>query len=313
MGGDRTPAARDEQEAGGMTATDAAVPSVLRRAARRGASAWSVCHTQPWRFELHPDHVDLVADPSRRLEALDASGRLQTASLGAALYDLRVSLAAAGHRAHVERLPEPRRPDLVARVWLGPDGVGDGVDPIAADEPMLDDRRAEAGEFTSGRLSAAAVAAFDQAAADEGTPLLVAQPEAAARVHALCRQARDIQLVDPACRAELKAWTGSVEREPEYADPATAPGLLIIGGAEDDRTHWVRAGETLERLLLVAVRHGLVAAATGCVLEVPVTRLALREDLGLSWYPQLVVRIGRGKAQAAPHRRRLVDVLFEGD
>lgn len=292
-----------------VTASEEATRSVLRRAARRGAAAWSVVQTQPWRFELHPSHLDLVVDQGRRLEALDASGRSQLLSLGAALYAARVALAAAGRCADVERLPDPSRPSLIARVALAePPCV---AEPLAADEPTLRDPVGEASGFTSGAVPEAALAAIREAADSEGVDLAVVPAGRSHGLLDLCREARDIQLVDSTCRAELRAWTGAAEREPEYGDDATAPAVLVLGGGHDDRLHWVRTGEALQRVLITIARHGLVALTAPCALEVPQTRVAVREQLQLDWYPQVIVRIGHGAAPAAPLRRRLVDVLFE--
>jgi hypothetical protein len=292
-----------------VTASDEATVAVLRRAARRAAAAWSVVQTQPWRFELQPSHLDLIADHGRRLEALDASGRSQLLSLGAALYAARVALAAAGCCADVERLPEPSRSGLIARVALGkPPCV---VEPLAADEALLRDQVGEASGFTSGAVPEPALAAIREAARREGIDLAVVPAGQAHPLLDLCRDARDIQLIDSTCRAELRAWTGAAAREPEYRDDATAPAVLVLGSAHDDRLQWVRTGEALQRVLIAVARHGLVASTAPCALEVPITRVAVREQLQLDWYPHVIVRIGQGAAPAAPLRRRLVDVLFE--
>jgi len=293
--------------------TEASVPALLRRAARKGATAWSVADTQPWRFELLSDHVDLLVDPARRLEALDASGRMLAASLGAALYDLRVALAASGRRVVVERLPEPGHPELMARVRLDDvtDDDDEPDDDAASEGPLLDERPAEATAFTDGTVPQQVLAELVEAAQREDNQLLAIAPAQAGRLHELCQEARDIQLVDPACRAELRAWVGAAEREPDFPDLGTAPTVLVIGSARDDRLHWLRAGEALERVLLTAARHGLVASISACSMEVPSTRLALREELELPWFPHLVVRVGHGSAPPGRRRRRLVEVLFE--
>jgi hypothetical protein len=295
-----------------MAGSEAPVTSALRRAALRATHAWSVFGTQPWRLELHATHLDVVADANRRLETLDPSGRLIAASLGAFLYDVRVSLAAAEWQPVVERLPLPARPELVARVHLDADDQDGMVEAIAAHEAVLAGRPGEATAFTSGVLAPDVVAALAAAAAHEQSELFaVDEPALARRVFDLCRHARDIQLVDPACRAELRAWTGQAAQESAHADPVSAPTQFVLGSRRDDRLAWGRAGEALERVLLTLTAHGLVASTTACAVEVPSTRIDLRGELGVEWFPHLVVRVGQGSAPPLPRRRRLVDVLFE--
>ncbi|MFC7479169.1 hypothetical protein ACFQX7_02565 [Luedemannella flava] len=90
----------------------------LRWAAHTALRAPSVFNSQPWRWRVSDDAVELWADRDRRLTALDPDGLLLGVSCGAALHHLRTALAADGDEALVERLPEPASPDLLARVTL---------------------------------------------------------------------------------------------------------------------------------------------------------------------------------------------------
>ncbi len=64
-----------------------------RRAAVRATLAASVHHTQPWRFQLSSDGLDLFVDPSRQLQVLDPLGRQMTISCGCTLMNARASVA----------------------------------------------------------------------------------------------------------------------------------------------------------------------------------------------------------------------------
>ena len=95
------------------------VHAVLDAAARASRHAPSVFNTQPWRWRIAGDHLDLFAEPGRQLDTVDPDGRLMMLSCGAALHHARTVVASTGWTAVVERLPDPRQPDLLARIRLG--------------------------------------------------------------------------------------------------------------------------------------------------------------------------------------------------
>src|SRR3954468_17033330 len=88
----------------------------LERAVDLALLAPSVRDAQPWLLELRSDLLLLRADRSRQLTAMDPTGRKLVRSVGAALFDARVALAADGWGADVGRLPDPADPDLLAVV-----------------------------------------------------------------------------------------------------------------------------------------------------------------------------------------------------
>src|SRR6266700_5341051 len=90
------------------------VPALLATAAR----APSIFNTQPWLFRVTTNAIELYPDPSRRLRS-DPSGREMLISCGAALFGLRLAIKALGYQPAVGLLPDPERPDLLARVRLG--------------------------------------------------------------------------------------------------------------------------------------------------------------------------------------------------
>ena len=101
--------------AGDGVLTDEQVACLLATAGR----APSLHNTQPWRFRVHENGLDLYGDPDRRLRAIDPDGREMLISCGAALFGLRLGIRHLGYQAAVELLPEPGQPSLLARVRLG--------------------------------------------------------------------------------------------------------------------------------------------------------------------------------------------------
>src|SRR5215472_15330294 len=78
----------------------------------------SVHNTQPWRFRVSPEVVELWTDPRRKLRA-DPSGREMLISCGAALFGLRLAIRSLGYLPVTELLPDPAQLRLMARVRTG--------------------------------------------------------------------------------------------------------------------------------------------------------------------------------------------------
>ena len=69
--------------------------------------------------------------------------------------------------------------------------------------------------------------------------------------------------------------------------------LLLLGSAADDQVAWLRSGEALERVLLEVTRRGYVASPFTQVIEVARTNAMLRQQLALTMYPHILLRVVR--------------------
>ena len=318
--------------------------TALRRAAVRATLAPSVHNTQPWQLELRPNELTVLADRSRQLQVLDPTERQLIISCGCALFNARVALAAAGVEVAVERLPDPARSNVLARLVAA--DVSDGsVDPIAALDNVIELRTTNRRQFADDDVPAELIDTVERAALAEGGRLFVVRSErhrlAVAR---LSQRADALQNSNPGYRAELRAWTttdlarldgvptgavphidGLAQDEVPIRDfdtsgqgllPAQTRSsrnqcLLLLGTEGDNPAAWLRAGEALERILLEITRQGFAASPLTQVIEVPSARAMLRSELGLTMSPHLLLRVGRAASTPATHRRRLVDVLTE--
>lgn len=328
--------------------TRPSVAQALRRAAVRATLAPSVHNTQPWRFELGPQTLEIYSEPARRLAVLDPSGRQLMVSCGCALFNARVSLAAGGFAATVARLPDPSRPSLVARLTVAPSDTPEGEGaaaeqaPIATLDAVVESRRTNRRRFETEVVPDEMLDLLERVAAQESAilfPIRSADDRIATAV--LSQRADRQQNADPAYRAELRAWTSNdPEREdgvPTLAIPSSGPAydevpirdfdttdsgqlpaqthssvnqcLVLLGTRTDTPDAWISAGEGLERVLLEIARCGYAASPLTQVVETASTRQALRNELRLAMYPHILLRIGRADATPAPRRRRLVDML----
>jgi nitroreductase len=312
----------------------------LRRAAVRATLAPSVHNTQPWQFVIGPGTLEIHADYSRQLRVLDPTGRQLIISCGCALLNARVSLAATGYTAAVRRFHAEGRAALLAE--LSSSGEEDRTG-LAALDPVLGLRRTNRREFAADPVPAELVDLLTAAATREGARLFAVSTAAhRLAVTRLSQHADAVQNADPGYRAELRAW---VSEDPHRADgvttatfpPATQPAadvvmirdygdqlngalpahsggnpptcLLLLGTEDDSPMSWLRAGEALERVWLEVTRAGFAMSLFTQVIEVAGTRGLLRDELGLSMYPHVLLRVGRAPATPLSRRRKLVEVL----
>ncbi|MFC4128314.1 hypothetical protein [Nocardia rhizosphaerae] len=91
-----------------------------RHPLRPAVRAPSVHNSQPWRWHLGHDRLDLYADFGRQLTATDPRARALMVSCGAALHHLGTALAMLGRHATIHRLPDPTRPDHLATITCTP-------------------------------------------------------------------------------------------------------------------------------------------------------------------------------------------------
>ena len=94
------------------------------------ARAPSVHNTQPWRFTVTEQAVELYADTGRQLLE-DPAGREMIISCGAALFGLRLAIRSLGYQPEADLFPEPGQRRLLARVRAG------RPSPVTADERAM--------------------------------------------------------------------------------------------------------------------------------------------------------------------------------
>ncbi|OXM50702.1 Acg family FMN-binding oxidoreductase [Amycolatopsis alba] len=307
-----------------MILTEAPVVTAALEAAVRAPSPHN---SQPWLFELGPDVIDLVLDEDRVLEVCDPDRREARLSCGAALLNLELAIAVAGWSCDVEFLPRKDRPELLARIAIGPRHRA-----TAAEQSLAASIRARYSNrrpFASTPVPAGARHAVRQAAREEGAKLILLDEVGLLEaVTGLIRRADHLQALDEGFQAELRAWTkenGSRDGVPAYAGgPRPDGGLLPVrhhGESEQAREFerdpvvavlatptdgpfaQLRAGRAMQRALLTATSLGLSASFYSQPIEIPSARAVLRSLLGENEHPQAVFRLGYGFPGSTTPRR----------
>ncbi|MEU4805151.1 nitroreductase family protein [Actinosynnema sp. NPDC023587] len=316
--------------------TEEEVHSVLETA----SLAPSVHNSQPWRFLLRPDRIELHADPDRALPATDPGGRELRVSCGAALLTLRLALRGRGIRPLVSLLPGADALGALAVVRRG-DARTASAEELAL-LAAVRTRRTNRGPFVDATVPDAHRASLVRAADAERCWLHVVDDHSErARLQRLVLRAHQEQAADPAVLAELRAWTesrrghagiplGSAGPRPEPQDewvlrdfaPDTTherrpgkdyesdPLVVVLCSFYEGPLAELLAGQAVQRVLLTATTLGLTASFLSQAVEVPHVREELRRALGGSLAPQTLLRLGYGSPVPATSRRPVVELLM---
>lgn len=324
-----------------MTIPLPALTKPVRLALDAAVRAPSPHNSQPWRFEVTGDRIDVLLDWERVLSVVDPDAREARLSCGAAILNMRVALAAAGRTSLVQPLPDPGRDELLASLWIRGSRPATPADIALARAIGL--RRSNRRPFTDRPLPGKVRHALVDAAGLEGAELvLLERPGDLDALAALLRHAEHMQSEDPDFRAELAQWTvtnGSREDGvPAVAGgPRPEPGSLltlrhyavgvsprpdrpfereplvaVLGSYTDTPLAQLGAGQALQRVLLTATNAGVSASFLSQPVEVASTRVALRQLLGRRAQPQVVLRFGYGFTAPATKRRAVETVTRHG-
>ena len=323
--------------------------TVLGMAVEDALRAPSVHNTQPWRWRIHPEMVELHADWNRHLPATDPDRRDLIMSCGAALHHLQVACAVRGLAVEVDRLPDPEDRSHLATVAIRP-GPGDPAD--AALFPAIHRRRTDRRRMSHRPVPPGFLRTLAAQAHRVGALLVpVTGAPMRQRLSTSLIEAGHHQDFTPGYIAELQLWTrryagardgvpaASVAPPPvgltggsplrrfpraQLNQPRQLPGhgvaddaaeLLVITTAGDGVLDWLRAGEATSAVLLTATRTGLATTPLSQAVEVAMSRCELQlEVLHVPEYPQLVIRVGWPASGAAElpvtPRRDLNSVLL---
>ena len=195
------------------------------------ARAPSLHNTQPWKFRVQDDVVELHADYERQLRHLDPAGRELTISCGAALFGLRLGLRRRGYMPVVDLLPDLARPELLARVR--PHGRAAVTAEEAELVAALPHRHTHRGPFTPGEVPARLLAALQLDAAAERSDLFLVHDRAqVAGLARLTELAAAHQRADAEIAAELSRWVRSAGSTAKDGIPAAARTFQQPAAAE---------------------------------------------------------------------------------
>ncbi|NJC73317.1 nitroreductase [Planosporangium thailandense] len=316
----------------------AAFVAVVEAATR----APSMLNTQPWRFRLGRDQIDVLVDPQRRLARADPTGVAARIACGAALLNLRLALAVRGTPGIVRLQPDRTDPYLVAR--LTPDTPCAPTPVEVRLYRAIPARHSNRTPFLDQPVPVTARGDLIAAARAEDAWLdLLIGPAAVEATAGLVRAAHEVLERDAGYRAELSTWVRAGtpatqlaavdgvpvgaggpaprpyellprrdfggEELPSHRQFERDPLIAVLGGNGDWPADQIQAGQALQRVWLTATDLGLAASLFSQPIEVPSVREQLRLALGRHAAPQMVMRFGYAVPAPASPRRPVTDVI----
>lgn len=320
-----------------MTATQvqtALVADALRLAVR----APSLHNSQPWRWVLTDDIVELFADPDRLVRGTDSAGREALISCGSVLHHFRVAMAASGWDTVVTRLPAPENVLHLATVEFAP------ASPITDEHIRRADailaRHTDRLPFAAPPDAEALMHTLGAAAEHRGVRLDVLSEDLHELLAETAHLAETLRRYDAEYHAELDWWTAGfvadegiprtslvtaaesdrvqigrnfpvvtgAERRPDIIDDRSA--VLVLSSLDDSRESVLRCGEALSAVLLDATVAGLASCTLTHITETSAGREVVATLVGGEAFPQVLIRVGQAPLLAAappPTPRRAVE------
>lgn len=316
-------------------------PALLAELARYATLAANGHNTQPWKFRLRDNGLDILPDFARRTAVVDPDDHHLWVSLGCAAENLVQAAAAFGFEA-APRVSEH----------------GIAVDLTSAAAPVrtalfnaIPLRQSTRGDYDGRPLNHQELRQLTQAALEPDSRAALAMltdRQSIGRVRDLVISGNTAQMADPAFVEELKMWirfsrSEAVERgdglfagssgnpavprwlgsrlfslmftaaneNARYAKQMdSSAGVAVFAAPQSGHAGWVAAGRACQRFLLQAAALNIRTAFVNQPVEVPALRPQLAAAAGLGTLrPDLVVRFGRGPTLPASLRRPTAAVI----
>ena len=304
-------------------------PGRMTNLVRAATLAASSHNTQPWKFVVRRDNIEIHPDKSRQLLVLDPQGRELWISLGCALENLLVAAHAAGYATAVT-YPDTEE---IIRVRLIADSPQSS--PLFAAISLRQNTRSL---YDAQPVRQTVLKQLQAVRVEPGVSVqFMLEPSEMKTVMEYVNQGNLKQYADPAFVQELISWLRFTKKDalasldglytrssgnPEVprwlgqmvvggtkpqgqadADAAkfrSSSGAVVIASETDDRAAWVRSGQVYERLALHMTVLGVQSAFLNQPIEVDSVRRPFQSALGLgSALPQLLMRFGHAPAGTA--------------
>ncbi|WP_435417911.1 Tat pathway signal protein [Parerythrobacter aurantius] len=335
----------------GMSEYDAAVSALraplpvepqLMDLVRYATLAPNSHNTQPWKFRLGSDAVDILPDLSRNCPVVDPDDHHVFVTLGCAAENLLIAGRARGRPGEANINLDGKTTSINVALRQG----------AASDRELLDAiarRQSTRSSYDGQPLSLHELRLLEQAASMPGVETLFLTDRA--RMDGVLDyviEGNSVQCDDPAFVQELKdwirfnpdaalethdglftacsdnptspSWLGSLmfdqffskdsENEKYAGHMNSSAGVVVFVAERDDEEGWINVGRSFQRFALQATVLGVRHAHLNMPIEVAEIRPEFANWLGIPGKrPDLVIRFGKARALPMSLRRPVSEVL----
>jgi len=297
-------------------------------------------NTQPWKFSITDNSIEIHPDYTRRLLVVDPNDREMWISLGCALENLLLAAAASGYATDV----------------IYPDASDAIIVKLSKDSPKLNSlvnaipvRQNTRSEYDGQPVNQSDLDKLQMITSESGVILqFLTNTKSIETALEYVNQGNLVQYADPAFINELIDWLrfnkkealGSLDglysrcsgnpevprwlgksfvsstKPQQQADLdakklRSSAGAVVIASESDDKTGWVRTGQVYERLALQMTILNVKSALLNQPIEVENIRSQFQNAIGLGdTFPQLLVRYGYAETLLHSLRRPVDQVLI---
>jgi nitroreductase len=301
-------------------------PKLVSRVVAIARRAPSLHNTQPWTWRLHPDRLELSADRDRQLRVADPDGHSLRISCGAALALAELAFAGEGCLVHVERLPDPDQPDLLASFTepQSHESTATERQQLAAAARRHSERRPFLPRAVPDDLVEALRAAANVERVNAHFPV---RKDEQLNLAVAVSWADRVERRDAAYIAEMTRWLHDAEVHTEgvpssaiphvpaahprhtdvplrdfevgisghaqiEADVDEHPLIAVLLTESNTPREQLAAGESMMRMMLQAERAGLASCPLSQAVDLAAFRARVQTLMGWTGYPQMMLRIG---------------------
>lgn len=319
---------------------NATVSVHMRELVRYATLAASGHNTQPWKFAITENAIDIHPDVARHLPVVDPSDRELWMSLGCALENLLVAARAAGYA------PDVSYPDAADFIHVRLTADSSPANPLFDAIPLRQNTRSA---YDGQPIPTTDLDRVQAVPLEPGVVLhVVTSPTDIATVVEYVNQGNLSQYADTAFVDELIHWLRFNQREalasldglysrasgnpqvprwigqlvvagtkPEQQADADAKklrsssGAVVVASEADDKTAWVRTGQVYERMALTMTSLNIKSAFLNQPIEVAAVRGQFQRAIGLgAALPQVLVRFGYADPMPRSLRRPVEQVIM---
>ncbi|HJT94152.1 MAG TPA: NAD(P)H nitroreductase [Mycobacterium sp.] len=316
--------------------------ALIEEAVMVACRAPSLHNSQPWRWVLEGDRLQLFVDPDRVVRGTDRAGREALISCGVVLDHLRVALAAAGWTATVNRFPNPSNLLHLASIDFSPMDLVNDRHRRRANAILV--RRTDRLPFAAPPNWESLEAELRDVVDSDAVRLDVIADHVRPQLAQSSQLTEALRMYDSSYHAELDWWTGAFElvdgiphsslvsaAESDRVDvgrifPVThhrerraevdedRSKILVLSTYDDSHYSVLRCGEAVSALLLDATMAGLATCTLTHITELPASRTVVNDLIGRDTTPQVLIRVGLAPAiedTPPPTPRRPFHDVFE--